>query len=251
MSTGTAMNNVIYGQRVTEARKALGLSQRALAQKIGRSQGFISDIENGRIDPSFDFLVKLKAACGVDPNWIISGTGEMLSTSQHPDPKLSQFSAPDYSRPLHGDFSENGVEYALVKRYDVAVSAGAGRYSLSEAVSESIAFSTRSLREAGITADLSGLVRVEGDSMVPTIRNGSLVLVDFTPLSRSVRSGHIYVYSIGDDVFIKRLANITEDGKPGLLISSDNPNYEPITLFGSAAEEVRIVGRVCGAFTKF
>lgn len=126
-----------------------------------------------------------------------------------------------------------------------------GRRALSEAVSESMALSTKTLREIGVVAELSGLVKVEGDSMLPTIRNGSLALVDFRPTSPTVRSGHIYVYSVGDEVFIKRLANISEEGVPGLLISSDNPNYPPISLFGREAEEVRVVGRVCGAFTKF
>lgn len=76
-----------YGQRIAKLRGELGLTQRELAEKLSRSQGYVSDIEAGRSDPSFDFLVRLHECLAVDPSVIITGNGGSRSrASQSPDP---------------------------------------------------------------------------------------------------------------------------------------------------------------------
>jgi transcriptional regulator with XRE-family HTH domain len=54
------------GQFVREARKRAGLSQRALAVKAGVSQPLVARIERGEVSPSFDRLLQLVRACGLD-----------------------------------------------------------------------------------------------------------------------------------------------------------------------------------------
>jgi len=47
------------GQRIREAREERGLSQKRLAERIGRRQATISDMENGRMQPDATTLVVL------------------------------------------------------------------------------------------------------------------------------------------------------------------------------------------------
>ena len=44
---------------IKEKREQLGISQKELAKKVGISQSFLCDIEQGRCKPSIDTAVKL------------------------------------------------------------------------------------------------------------------------------------------------------------------------------------------------
>jgi transcriptional regulator with XRE-family HTH domain len=56
----------IFGLRFKQRRKALGLSQVRLFEETGISPGYLSNIENGRANPTLDMMVKLSAAVGVE-----------------------------------------------------------------------------------------------------------------------------------------------------------------------------------------
>ena len=44
---------------IKERREQLGISQKELAEKVGISQSFLCDIEQGRSKPSIDVAIKL------------------------------------------------------------------------------------------------------------------------------------------------------------------------------------------------
>lgn len=54
--------------RLEELRKKQGLTQEALASKVGVTQGHISGLENETYMPSFDLLIKLAQVldCSLD-----------------------------------------------------------------------------------------------------------------------------------------------------------------------------------------
>lgn len=54
-----------FGQRVTEARRRLGVSMSSLARSVGISGPFLSDIEKGYRNPSDRVLEGLAEAFGV------------------------------------------------------------------------------------------------------------------------------------------------------------------------------------------
>lgn len=72
--------------------------------------------------------------------------------------------------------------------------------------------------------------------MTPTINDGDLAIVDIA--ASDLADGKIYVFSIGEDVFVKRLRR--EPGR--ILMVSDNadlypqpeviPRHEPFSIFG-------------------
>lgn len=78
-----------FGQTLKELRRAKGISQRELAQKVGVDFSYISKIENDRLPPpAADTIVKICEALMIAPDDLLATTGkmptpvkEMLSTS--------------------------------------------------------------------------------------------------------------------------------------------------------------------------
>ncbi|MCK4766126.1 MAG: helix-turn-helix transcriptional regulator [Candidatus Aminicenantes bacterium] len=67
-----------FADRLKNFRKNIPLSQRDFAEKMGFTAGFISDLENAKSKPSFDFLLKIVDVFNVNLNWLIFGYGEIF-----------------------------------------------------------------------------------------------------------------------------------------------------------------------------
>ena len=50
---------------IKEKRERLGISQKELAEKVGISQSFLCDIEQGRSKPSIDTAIKISQALNI------------------------------------------------------------------------------------------------------------------------------------------------------------------------------------------
>lgn len=152
---------------------------------------------------------------------------------------------PNRSRPLGGDFTSDGEEYSLIRRLDLDISAGSGLIPVENGQTERLAFPRSWLMRNQVSADLSALVRVKGDSMAPGIPDGSLVLIHVAEMF--VEREGIYAFNRDGASFIKRLIPMgsTKGGRPtGLVILSDNPAYPPESISGDTMNEIRVVGRV-------
>lgn len=57
---------VLFGTRLKERRKALGLSQMQLFEQTQIAPGYLSQIERGLANPTLDMMVKLSNAVGLD-----------------------------------------------------------------------------------------------------------------------------------------------------------------------------------------
>lgn len=61
------------GQRIKEARKTIGLTQRELAEKADVATGTIQQYELGKRQPRIEQLQRIAAALNVDVNWLMNG----------------------------------------------------------------------------------------------------------------------------------------------------------------------------------
>src|SRR5690348_15649847 len=61
------------GDRIRRFRVRLGVSQVALAQQIGRSEGWLVQVENGRADPGYGDLLSLASALKRDISELVPG----------------------------------------------------------------------------------------------------------------------------------------------------------------------------------
>lgn len=118
---------------------------------------------------------------------------------------------------------EAGADMVRVPRLDVGASAGHGALAESEAVTAHIAFDPKWLRQLSRAgpSDLS-FIKVQGDSMAPTLADGDDILVDQSDRADRLRDG-IYVLRRDDALMVKRLA--VNPSSRNVTIKSDNPAY--------------------------
>lgn len=126
-----------------------------------------------------------------------------------------------------------------VPRLDVGASAGAGSLSEDDRAEALFAFDRRWLRRMSHNPDRLAIIRVEGDSMVPTLRHGDDIMVDSGDAGARLRDG-IYVLRRDSVLLVKRLARALSDGR--VTIISDNSAYP--TEVDVAVGELDLVGRV-------
>ena len=145
---------------------------------------------------------------------------------------------PEEPSPMNGLVSVN--------RHPVAVSAGPGAVVTEELGKPYFAFEERWLKSLTSTrpANLS-IVRVEGDSMSPTLNPGDEILVDLGDCGDRLRDG-IYVIRVDDSVVVKRLA-LHPMGRR-VTVQSDNPAYPDWP--DCDIDDIHCIGRVIWAGRK-
>lgn len=67
--------NVIIGDRIRIARESAGMKQEVLAEAIGRSTQFVSDMERGVTGISIETLLKLCDVLSVSSDYILARKG--------------------------------------------------------------------------------------------------------------------------------------------------------------------------------
>jgi phage repressor protein C with HTH and peptisase S24 domain len=127
-----------------------------------------------------------------------------------------------------------------VKRHPVRASAGPGAIVNEGMGKPYFGFEERWLKALTATpaANLS-IVRVEGDSMSPTLNDGDDILVDLGDGADRLRDG-IYVLRVDDALVVKRLA-LSPMGRR-VTVQSDNPAYPDWPDCG--LDEINCIGRV-------
>jgi len=126
-----------------------------------------------------------------------------------------------------------------VPRLDVGASAGAGALPGEEQAAGHMAFDPAWLRRVAGDPKRLSLIRVAGDSMVPTLADGDEILVDRGDAAERLRDG-IYVLRIEDALVVKRVA--PHPAGRTIAIRSDNDAYPSWPDCDPAS--VEIVGRV-------
>jgi phage repressor protein C with HTH and peptisase S24 domain len=121
---------------------------------------------------------------------------------------------------------------------DVRASAGGGAFTFDEnydvlSVDKTIISNILDASSQEIDA-----INVDGESMEPTLQDGSIVFIDRT--QTNISKDGIYIASTTAGLFIKRIRQ-RADGMVELI--SDNKAYSPEIML---ADEVTIVGRVVG-----
>lgn len=143
---------------------------------------------------------------------------------------------------LGGPAEEPRAADALVsiKRHPVRASAGPGAIVNEGLGKPYFGFDERWLKALTATpASSLSIVRVEGDSMSPTLNDGDDILVDLGDCVDGLRDG-IYVLRVDDALIVKRLA-LSPMGRR-VTVQSDNPAYPDWPDCG--LDEIHCIGRV-------
>ena len=122
-----------------------------------------------------------------------------------------------------------------VDQIDLAVAAGAGAEAEDEQVTERLTFRLDWLKSHGLDPAHCTVVKVQGESMEPTLPEGSAILVDRRRRRR--RAGGIFVVRTGTGAVVKRLG---KDASGGWQLLSDHPTWDPTPWPDDAA----VIGEV-------
>lgn len=134
-------------------------------------------------------------------------------------------------------------ELVPVAKVPVRASAGPGSIPGDESAKPYFAFDPLWLKSlTGSPASKLSVIRVEGDSMAPTLSAGDDILVDLADAGERLRDG-IYVLRVDGALLVKRLA-IHPVGRR-VTVQSDNPAYSDLPDCG--LDEIECIGRVIWA----
>jgi SOS-response transcriptional repressor LexA len=125
---------------------------------------------------------------------------------------------------------KNTDRFSILRYFkDINASAGGGAINFDE--NYEFLYIDKKLIDKNLDA-----IHVTGDSMEPTIKDGSIIFIDRN--DKNIRNGGIFVISTNAGVFVKRI-NLKSNGE--IEIISDNPIYPTERV---NPEEIEIIGKV-------
>jgi transcriptional regulator with XRE-family HTH domain len=246
------MITLSLGEKLREARKKAGYTQRQLAGIIGAKHNSVSNWEKNLNSPNPETIGELCAVLNITPNDLL--IGDSLESVLHTKDGLSHEEAAfmrkyrrldsitrgavdllvDYHVNLAyretasvvafpGDYEEP-EDFLDGKISRQSVAAGTGTY-LDEDSFESI-----SVRSNDLTRRAEFYVPVSGDSMEPRYHDGDILIVADIPVER----GEIGIFTLGGSGYVKKL------GESELI--SLNRNYAPIPMDESIICNGKVIG---------
>lgn len=129
-----------------------------------------------------------------------------------------------------------------VPRLALGASAGGGTLDEDERAAGVMAFDAHWLRHLGVRPQRVSIIRVDGESMAPTLSDGDDIMVDHDDDAGRLRDG-VYVLRLDGVLMVKRIATGPLRGQFSVI--SDNVHYPDWTDIDPAL--VAIVGRVVWA----
>lgn len=134
----------------------------------------------------------------------------------------------------------DGDAFAAIPRYSAEASAGAGADNGNAEVVETLAFRQDWLTQLGVKPGRACLLKVRGDSMEPTLRQGDLTLIDET----RTRDFAGQVFALVDIDGMTRVKRLDLIDQATLALRSDNPDYQVELRRGQEMNRIKILGQV-------
>ena len=208
--------------RLQARARQLALSKVQIAERAGLTRSYVHDIWRGRSTrPNRARLELIARVLKVEVDWLASGMGAV--EGEPPNLTLD----PE----------------AFVQIPALEPPAKAGRGKMVETVlapAEPYQFRRSWIRDhLQVDPEALRVMRIEGDSMLPTLREGDVVLVNTA--RREPSPPGIFVLFDGMALIAKRLELTGDASQPRVRVRSDNPAYEP---YERPLDAISIVGRV-------
>ena len=197
-----------------------------IAKNIGTYNHIINSILKGERNITVNQLNKLFDVYGVNANYIFGISEEMFYTDNQYDDLMVRSK----------EEMRNGVRNNIVLIPDKALAGYAISHQDGDYLNALQRFSI-----PGLQGDLTAF-EISGDSMMPTITNGDLVICEAVERNTPLRDNHVYVI-VTDVVVTKRIQQVKVGNKLlSLRLISDNSNvYKPYEI---KLEEIRQILQV-------
>lgn len=248
------------GDRIKFLREQLGMTQEELGEKIGVQKAAIQKYEKGSVKNIKRSSIKIMCDLfNVSPSYLMGWDEDEEKVKQvAEETKFNERIQKQYGKQsvellqafneLNAQGRNRAVEAIIeiseiprfqknpavpmrsIPVYNSPAAAGTPLYA--ESNYEYVDFPITEIPEG---TDFG--VRISGESMQPTIEDGSIIFVEKTV---ELHSGEIGVFMLNDSAVCKRL-KLNAQGRVVALLS-DNPEYDSIT--GYELEGFRVVGKV-------
>lgn len=205
------------GNRIKNLRAERGYTQTEFAGKLNLSQSVLSLIEADRSSLTIDTIRKICEIFNINSHWLIYGKPPFLK-----DLDMESF-IPLIKQPNIDNYLTDRVKSADEQKWPY--------YSVP-------GFAGKDLK----------IFEVLGDSMLPTLSGGDLVICQKVNIKSEAKNGGIYFCVTGEELLLRRLYFKGEDNS-SLRLESDNGDFDPVTLPVSGLEEAwRVISKISGSF---
>ncbi len=201
------------GARIRRQRQRLGLTQQQLAEAAAVNQGYISEIERGRVSPRRRTVDALAIALNLPQGVLIGGGADHDAPQPLETRELPLFGSIPAGPP--GD-SQEQLEMFSVLRHQWSPD----HYCL----------------------------KLSYDSMEPTLKPGDIVLVHYRPDVEPVHvQGRICACLVDGQPTLKRVTVESRGGEPMIILRGDNPRIVPLLIAGEGEFSIQgiVVQLVC------
>lgn len=216
--------------------KELDLTQDAIAEKMGVTQGAVAHWLGGRREPSLEKIGALLEYLDLPPMFLEKGSSSSVqrpieANAEH----LGDMAVWDEGDPIEDDECE--VPYYA----EVEFAGGYGMTEVMEVADRTLRFSNATLRAAGVECKNAAVARIRGKSMEKLILDGAAIGFDLA--DTSVIDGEIYAFNHGGMLRVKYLYRLPTGA---IRIRSENAEEFPDEIMTSEQyrEEIKMLGRV-------
>ena len=199
-----------FGQRLRERRKELGYTQGELAEKLGISLSAVSNYENGQNAMREDVLLRVFDVLKIEPNYLYQDafTGQSFTCSVEEESLVKTYrslrtTGKQTLRALATGLAACQAELEAeqppeeeVRQIPLYRSPAAAGYA-APVFGEDFDYIPVT-GDVPLGADFA--VRIQGDSMEPTIHDGSIAYVNRDPLS----NGDVGIFCVDGDMLCKQ-----------------------------------------------
>lgn len=216
----------MLGKKVALRRKELNISQAELAKAVGVSRMSVSKWEKSKAQIKGENLQPLAKALDCDVDWLLDNDQSSEHAATLQIGKQAADLAPDSA--------------VVLDLYDIEVSAGHAELIAQSGRGDFITFNREYLNAwLGVNTRNVFLMPVRGDSMEPTLKNKSIIMINRT--EEFIGDG-VYAIRFHGKVMIRRLLF----SKTGLTVTSDNRDYKEweMTHDELNTEDFEIIGEV-------
>lgn len=205
-------------------------TRKEAAERLEISTDQLARYLKGEAPPSLAVMLRLADISGVSLDWLAGRRSKRADSPGAAKRRLDQALAA---------IDANPTEFALLPRFEITASAGPGLFADDENIVDYLAFRDDWIRDT-LRSRPSDLVLLDaaGDSMAPRIEAGDTLLIDRGV--DTILDDAVYVLGLGEALVVKRVQRLLN----GVVLKSDNPNYDPITVAKDEVEELRVLGRV-------
>jgi len=223
---------MVIAERIRERIQAVGLSQAELARRVGVAQPTIAKLISGQSNSSAH-IHKIARELKTTPEYLFGETDE-----------AEPLAVVDRRLPFHHAPRETNVDMVEVQEIDLAYGLGGTFFDEVQLTSETRPFPRAWLALfTSSSPDQVFFAKGSGDSMMPTIHDSDIVLIDRGRDTVKMRD-QIWACALGEVGMIKRLRP-NADGSIAIL--SDNAS---VSDDRAVDDELFVIGQVIAVVKK-